>query len=212
MGEDAPEETTWVRIRDAALAQFAEHGERGATIRGIAKAAEVSPALVQHYFGTKESLRQACDEYAIEVFRRAEHEALDGGMGDPGFMAVAMRAGVAIRRYLARVLVDGSPRAAALFDDAVALNKELLQRDDPGMSKPTTDDLHAYSAVMMGMGFGLVVLHEHMSRVLGADTLSPAGYRRLALAALDVHMDVLLSEELAEQARASLKDLPDDET
>ncbi len=208
--ETASEETTWVRIRTAAMAQFAEHGERGATIRGIARAADVSPALVQHYFGTKERLRQTCDEYAIEVFRRTKQEALDGGMGNPGFMAIAMRTGIPIQRYIARTLVDGSAAAATLFDDAVEFNEELLQADNQGMSKPTTDDLHGYAAVMIGMSFGLVVLHEHLSRALGANTLSPAGYRRLALAALDIHMDVLLSDELVEQARTALKEMPDD--
>ena len=43
-------------IGDAARAQFAEFGYHGATIRGIAAAADVDPALVHHYYGTKEAL------------------------------------------------------------------------------------------------------------------------------------------------------------
>jgi AcrR family transcriptional regulator len=40
----------------AARTAFAEKGFDGATIRGIAAAAGVDPALVHHYFGTKDAL------------------------------------------------------------------------------------------------------------------------------------------------------------
>ncbi|MGZ5352884.1 MAG: TetR/AcrR family transcriptional regulator [Actinomycetota bacterium] len=43
-------------ILDAARARFAELGYDGATIRGIAADAGVDPALVHHFFGTKERL------------------------------------------------------------------------------------------------------------------------------------------------------------
>jgi AcrR family transcriptional regulator len=40
----------------AAREAFAERGFDGASIRGIATAAGVDPALVHHYFGTKDQL------------------------------------------------------------------------------------------------------------------------------------------------------------
>jgi len=43
-------------ILAAARAQFAEHGYDGATIRAIAAAAAVDPALVHHFYGSKERL------------------------------------------------------------------------------------------------------------------------------------------------------------
>lgn len=43
-------------ILDAARAAFAERGFDKASIRAIATAAQVDPALVHHYFGTKEKL------------------------------------------------------------------------------------------------------------------------------------------------------------
>lgn len=47
------------RILDAARGEFAEHGSAGTTIRAVARAAEVDPALVYHYFGSKEGLLDA---------------------------------------------------------------------------------------------------------------------------------------------------------
>jgi len=47
------------RIVAAARDEFAEHGWAGTTIRAVARNADVDPALVYHYFGSKEGLLDA---------------------------------------------------------------------------------------------------------------------------------------------------------
>jgi AcrR family transcriptional regulator len=47
------------RILVAARVAFAEHGWAGTTIRAVARSADVDPALVYHYFGSKEGLLDA---------------------------------------------------------------------------------------------------------------------------------------------------------
>jgi AcrR family transcriptional regulator len=47
------------RIVAAARDEFAAHGWAGTTIRAVARAADVDPALVYHYFGSKEGLLDA---------------------------------------------------------------------------------------------------------------------------------------------------------
>jgi AcrR family transcriptional regulator len=54
------------RILSAARAEFAARGYDKTSIRGIAKAAEVDPALVHHYFGTKEQVFAAAIEVSFE--------------------------------------------------------------------------------------------------------------------------------------------------
>ncbi|MER5201983.1 TetR family transcriptional regulator [Streptomyces sp. NPDC002825] len=54
------------RILEAARAQFAERGYDKASVRGIAKAAGVDPALVHHYFGTKDEVFAAAIEVSFE--------------------------------------------------------------------------------------------------------------------------------------------------
>lgn len=49
-------------ILTAAREMFAEHGYDRATIRGIARRAEVDPALVHHFFGNKEQVFVAAME------------------------------------------------------------------------------------------------------------------------------------------------------
>jgi AcrR family transcriptional regulator len=53
-------------ILAAARDVFAEKGFDKASIRAIATAAEVDPALVHHYFGTKEKLFLACMEVPLD--------------------------------------------------------------------------------------------------------------------------------------------------
>ncbi|GLZ12693.1 TetR family transcriptional regulator [Actinomadura sp. NBRC 104425] len=199
--------TARARIRDAALREFAEHGVSGATIRGIARAAGVSPGLVQHHFGSKEALRRACDEYVMAVIRETKQEALKGGVATPGFLPGALTLALSVQRYVARALVDGSEAAARLFDDAVAFTEDIIANGAEGLAPAETDDPHAYAAVMCAMAFGSVVLHEHLTRNLGADPLTPAGYPRMALAMLDILTDDLMDPGLMAQARAALAEL-----
>ncbi len=47
------------RILDAARDEFAAQGWAGTTIRAVARSADVDPALIYHYFGSKEGLLDA---------------------------------------------------------------------------------------------------------------------------------------------------------
>ncbi|GAA1805489.1 TetR/AcrR family transcriptional regulator [Actinomadura chokoriensis] len=194
--------TARARIRDAALLQFAERGMKGATFRGIAEAAGVSVGLVQHHFGSKDELREACDAYTLDTVRRLSDAS--GGAGDPGFQAWAERLGLPVRRYLARALVDGSAAAARLFDDLVDTTERYLTDPPPGFTTPDTRDAHAFSAAIVAMTVGVEVLHEHLSRVLGADTFTTEGSLRLRRAVLEVFAGRMLSPELAEQGHAAM--------
>jgi AcrR family transcriptional regulator len=55
-GRRSGESGTREAILEAARRRFADHGYDGATIRGIAADAGVDPALVHHFYGTKEKL------------------------------------------------------------------------------------------------------------------------------------------------------------
>ena len=47
------------RILTAARDEFAQNGWAGTTIRAVARSADVDPALIYHYFGSKEALLDA---------------------------------------------------------------------------------------------------------------------------------------------------------
>jgi AcrR family transcriptional regulator len=200
--DDRPPEdlTGRARIRDAALEEFAAKGVRGATVRGIAARAGVSPALVQHHFGTKDGLRRACDEHVLGYIRReADATRRDGALGDPGYLGEVFRTAPRVQRYLARSLVDGSPEASALFDELVALTEHNLA--DPPDAVGTGYDR---ALVFTAMRLGVIVLHEHVSRGLGGDAFDPAEATRIGLASIDLMNPALLPAELTKQAREVL--------
>lgn len=205
VGDPAFEDlTARARIRDAALRLFAERGTDGATIRDIAKAAGVSAGLVRHHFGSKEALRAACDSYALErLMRIKEQVVLEGQGADSGFLPAVHPTVLALYRYLARALLDGSPAAASMFDDMVELAEQWLTRYHPGQSA----DPRAYAAVLVAMQIGMLGMHDHLSRALGADILSPEGHLRMSRGTVDLHSHALLSPDLAAQALAAFDQL-----
>ena len=192
--------TARARIRDAALRLFAERGIDGASIRDIAKEAGVSGGLVRHHFGSKEGLRDACDAYALDRLMRIKEQAvLDGQLANPGFLPATHPTILLLYRYLARAMVDGSKAAASMFDDMVRLAEQWLAKHLPGHS----DDPRAYAAVLVAMQTGLLALHDHLSRNLEADILTPEGHLRMSRALVDFYSHPLLEPELAAQARAA---------
>lgn len=188
-GDRPPEDlTARARIRDAALAQFAEHGTKGATMRGIAEAAGVSIGLVQHHFGSKEALRKACDEAVIEVFRRRlTRRAADDTLGEPGFMAELFETSGLPLRYLARAMVDGSAAAAYVFDQLTSGAEEFLSARWPDRFPPGSDRVGDAAAVMAAMHSGTIVLHDLLARHLDADPLDRENATRIAMAMFDVY-------------------------
>jgi AcrR family transcriptional regulator len=63
----ADPEATKAAILTAARSQFGEQGFERTTIRSVATAAGVDPALVMHYFGTKNGLFAAASELRIRI-------------------------------------------------------------------------------------------------------------------------------------------------
>ena len=57
---------TRAEVLTAARASFAEKGFRGTTIRAVAASAGVDPALVHHYFGSKDDLFLAALEMPVD--------------------------------------------------------------------------------------------------------------------------------------------------
>lgn len=70
-------------ILTAARSSFALRGFHGTTIRGIAAEAGVDPALVHHYFGSKEDLFGACVNMPIRP-REAAERIFEGGLNNAG--------------------------------------------------------------------------------------------------------------------------------
>ncbi|MFE9649095.1 TetR family transcriptional regulator [Streptomyces sp. NPDC006365] len=79
---DAP--ATRDRILAAAREEFSQRGYDKTSVRGIAKAAGVDPALVHHYFGTKEQVFEAAVEVAFSPALKVRDVVLEGPLDEVG--------------------------------------------------------------------------------------------------------------------------------
>ena len=197
--------TAMARIRNAALDRFPRDGFRGTTVRAVADDAGVSPGLIVHHFATKEGLRQACDEYVIEQIRTVKGDAITSGkLDDPATIAGGFRVAPQLMRYLGWSLASGSPRAAVLFDELVEESIHLSRlAEEHGAMEPSSD-LRARSAVQLAMQMGALLMHEHLSRALGEDLLSPEGVMRVSRATLELFSGAMFAPGQAEAIRNAL--------
>jgi AcrR family transcriptional regulator len=194
--------TARARIRDAAMRLFADHGGKATTIRAVAEQAGVAPGLVSHHFGSKQGLRDACDDYVLEYLRQIIKQGVgEQGVADPAYLDIVYQSAAYVLRYVARALVDDSAAAATLFDNFVALTEEYLATLHGGASQ---SDLRTQAAVLVAMRLGVWVLHPHLLRVLDAETLTPQLMARLSAAVLDVLSQDFAGADIVALARTGL--------
>jgi AcrR family transcriptional regulator len=197
--------TARARIRDAALAQFAERGFERTTIRGIAAAAGVSSGLVRHHFGSKQELRAAADAHVVQVIQRISKEiTADGGTANLTSAVTSREEIRPFQRYLMRGLLDGSPTFALIFDQLVESTEQWLLATEDTRSDAPYVDLRARAAVIVTAKLSIPILHEQLTRVLGVDTTVPPGENRVALAMLDLFTHPLVDAETGDTLRDAL--------
>jgi AcrR family transcriptional regulator len=194
--------TARARIRDAAMRLFADHGGKATTIRAVAEQAGVAPGLVSHHFGSKQGLRDACDDYVLEYLRQIIKQGVgEHGVADPAYLDTVYQGAADVLRYVARALVDESEAAATLFDNFVALTEEYLATLHGGASQ---SDLRTQAAVLVAMRLGVWVLYPHLLRVLDAESLTPQLMARLSAAVLDVLSQDFAGADIVALARTGL--------
>jgi AcrR family transcriptional regulator len=176
------------------MQHFGEFGYEGASLRGIAETAGVSPGLVRHHFGSKQGLRDACDEHLIKTIRQVNDQTREGLASGALSSVLAARAAVRpYQVYMVRSLAEGS--AGALFDELARLTVPWLLEADKSRPDPPTVDAKIRAAIVTAMALAVGVLHEHVSRAMDVDVHSSEGDRLLARALIDLYSHPLLSLE-----------------
>lgn len=173
-------------IAVAAREHFADYGYEGATFRRIAAAAGVDPALVVHFYGSKEDLFREVmglpPDVAEGLVRIAEQprELLGRSLAE---LVVA-----ALESPATRPIVLGRIRCASSHPGAAALVRETVIRDLSSLTGAITSDRPEVRAVLCGsfiVGIALaryVVLVEPLASLPAAnlvDLLAPTFQRYL---------------------------------
>ncbi|MFE3444592.1 TetR family transcriptional regulator [Nocardia sp. NPDC059180] len=112
--------STRARIRDAAIAVFGEQGF-GVGVRAIAAAAGVSPGLVNHHFGSKDGLREECDDYVRAVIRKSKMDSVERPSPSSFLGQLAeIESFAPVVAYIVRSFQAGGGLASALFEHMVS--------------------------------------------------------------------------------------------
>ncbi|MHB8467224.1 MAG: TetR/AcrR family transcriptional regulator [Acidimicrobiales bacterium] len=164
--------TGYARIRNAALELFAERGASATSVRDIARAAAVSPGLVQHYFPTKDALRRAVDDHvlriAADVFSgldTAETAQTAAELLGSRILEVVEGSPFAVR-YLSRSLVDGEEAGTAVFDAFVHATTAIQRRADAETDTPEARDRISEALNVAMLNVAVVMFNRALRRHL----------------------------------------------
>jgi TetR/AcrR family transcriptional regulator, regulator of cefoperazone and chloramphenicol sensitivity len=175
----------YARIRNAAMELFAAKGVDGTSIRDVASAAGVSSGLVQHHFGTKAGLREAVNEYVIDVavetfrdlFGEGDEDEVWTAMGDT--VTAWVRDNAVAIRYVARALADGDREAQRVFHAVVEIARsqwlEPLARAGE-LAAGVDRDWAAVHVIVFNLAS--VLFEPAISRQLPKDFFDPAELQR----------------------------------
>lgn len=145
-------------ILEAARTRFAREGYEGTTIRGVAAAANVDPALVHHYFGTKQELFRAAAAFPVG----SEDLVAVLACGPP-----TQRAEALARFFFqvwesegSRLQLQAVLRSAMTYDDAAALLRAFIAREllAPVAQRLEVDDAETRVALVATQMVGLAML------------------------------------------------------
>ena len=196
--------TGYARIRNAALECFARDGVKASSVRAIARAAGVSPGLVQHHFPTKQALRDAVNAHVVAL-AAAPFADLPLPIADVDpFDELGRRITSLLSeqsdalRYAARATLEGDEMAVELFGAFVAIARsqwDLLAREGR-----LREDLDLQWAALHPVifNFGVVLFREAIERHLPEPLFSPQQLERLNVAMTTLQR---LGTQSASQAR-----------
>jgi TetR/AcrR family transcriptional regulator, regulator of cefoperazone and chloramphenicol sensitivity len=192
VSSDPADLTSAAAIRIAAMKLFAERGYAGVTVRQIASAAGVSPALVIHHYGSKERLRAVLEERVAAFVEamlaelvRAQEEGASTSVAE--LFASRLEREPALAGYVRRLLCDGGPAGAALFErlyEATRAGMRVLE--EAGIVRPPRDE-QVRDAFLLCNDLAMLLLRPLVSQVTGIDPLARDGLVRWSAEVFDVY-------------------------
>lgn len=146
-------------ILAAAREEFAERGYEKTSVRGIAKAAGVDPALVHHYFGTKEGVFEASIEVAAGPLLNAPGSIAEGPLDGVGERLARFFFGVwenpATRKALLAIVRSAMNNEAAAAVFRRLISAQLLRRIADQLDLPDAE-LRAELAAAQLVGIAML--------------------------------------------------------
>lgn len=183
--------TTKARLRETALALFADHGVAATSLRSIAAAAGVSPGLVIHHFGSKDGLRRAVDAVVVKRITAALSEVPTASSGASlidqraEVLARVLRPQPALLQYIAQALSESGAAAGELFALLYATASADRALADAGMIRTDSDPLWR-ALQQLVLIVGPLLLRPLVEQQLGGSLFEPGNFERWMRANADL--------------------------
>jgi AcrR family transcriptional regulator len=179
---------TQEHLMEVAIEAFARDGFAKTSLRSIAKEAGVSPALVVHYFGSRDELIQQCISRSLGLWVAEKTELVDNSLS----MALKQWQGSVAKHgqkleFFRQVLIHGGDHANSLFSRMVQEAQLMLEAQAAQGKLKKLESLPDIALLMALHGLAPLVLRDQVNAHLGGDFLTPELAEPLAKANLEIY-------------------------
>ncbi|WP_394939752.1 TetR family transcriptional regulator [Psychromicrobium sp. YIM B11713] len=180
--------STPAKIRDAAVRCFADSGFQKTSVRSIASAAGVSPGLIIHHFGSKDGLREACDEFILnKVLTKANEESslqgfqsvLQNHLNNPGEFDLEVS-------YLRRAVSEDSPMGHKVITLVIDETEAVIRAGIADGTMNPSSDARALAVFVAMTSLAMLTMSEQINEALDAPGFNQAMTNRIAIPALEL--------------------------
>lgn len=199
------------RIRLAALELFGTQGFEKTTIRQIAARAGVSPGLVIHHFGSKNQLREHCDDWVMDLLEQEKTLLTIGPQPALRDYLAEHPEYEPVMAYLVTGLREGGEIADRIYSRTVTMTQGMLDLAEANGLVRMPEDREGATAFLVASSLGFLMLSDQFAQQLGGQQLSdPPVAERYGLVAAEVFTHGLFTPSYLEALQAANTTTPGD--
>ena len=161
-------QTTREQLLGVAIEEFAHNGFEKTSIRSIAKVAEASPALLIHYFATKDQLVREAIIQTLGTWIGEEKAALaknpDARISD---WVALVQSGQTKLQFFRQVLLANNEYSAALFEYALLETKQMLETGMAAGQFRHIEDIETAAALLTSQALANLIFLPQLEASLG---------------------------------------------
>ena len=173
-------QTTREQLLALSVAMFAENGFTQTSLRSIAKRAGVSPGLLVHHFGSKDDLVAEAISETLGRWVVGETAAvLDDESARVENWRMFIERNSTSLNFFRQVLLAGGTYAERLFDASLRESGTFLDQMKASGRLKELHDTEATALMISASGLGLILLLDHVERIMGGQIASETVATRL---------------------------------
>lgn len=155
-------------LLDVAIAEFARKGFEKTSLRSIAKTAEVSPALLIHYFASRDQLVAEAIGQTLGVWVGQEKKALlENSETRLSDWVELVRSGETRLAFMRQVLLANNHHSRALFDAALTETRQMIAMAVKLKKMKSAEDVETTALLMTSQALANIVFLEQIEAGLG---------------------------------------------